>query len=78
MFRRFDSFVSYFLFPVYLRVSFCSLCLILKGDLLESTSVGDMAHKPAYFVPGNYQCVCFWICCQTPRHLNASDFLHSD
>ncbi|KAJ0045603.1 hypothetical protein Pint_03915 [Pistacia integerrima] len=24
---------------------------ILKGDLLESTTVGDMAHKPAYFVP---------------------------
>jgi len=22
--------------------------------LLESTTVGDMAHKPAYFVPGNY------------------------
>ena len=25
---------------------------VQKGDLLESTSVGDMAHKPAYFVPG--------------------------
>jgi CBS domain containing-hemolysin-like protein len=24
---------------------------VQKGDLLESTSVGDMAHKPAYFVP---------------------------
>ncbi|EXB67418.1 DUF21 domain-containing protein [Morus notabilis] len=24
---------------------------VRKGDLLESTSVGDMAHKPAYFVP---------------------------
>ena len=28
------------------------ICLILKGELLESTTVGDMAHKPAYFVPG--------------------------
>lgn len=27
---------------------------VQKGDLLESTSVGDMAHKPAYFVPGNH------------------------
>nr|XP_008364156.2 DUF21 domain-containing protein At1g55930, chloroplastic-like isoform X1 [Malus domestica] len=27
------------------------ICLILKGELLESTSVGDMAQKPAYFVP---------------------------
>ncbi|KAE8731811.1 putative DUF21 domain-containing protein [Hibiscus syriacus] len=27
------------------------ICLILKGELLESTTVGDMAHKPAYFVP---------------------------
>ncbi|CAN1242421.1 DUF21 domain-containing protein At1g55930, chloroplastic [Linum perenne] len=27
------------------------ICLILKGELLESTIVGDMAHKPAYFVP---------------------------
>ncbi|KAF5781174.1 putative CBS domain, CNNM, transmembrane domain, Transporter-associated domain-containing protein [Helianthus annuus] len=24
---------------------------VQKGDLLESTTVGDMAHKPAYFVP---------------------------
>ncbi|KAM0063799.1 putative CBS domain, CNNM, transmembrane domain, Transporter-associated domain-containing protein [Helianthus debilis subsp. tardiflorus] len=24
---------------------------VQKGDLLESTMVGDMAHKPAYFVP---------------------------
>ncbi|GMY31022.1 DUF21 domain-containing protein At1g55930, chloroplastic-like [Fagus crenata] len=24
-----------------------------KGELLETTTVGDMAHKPAYFVPGN-------------------------
>ncbi|XP_071725683.1 putative DUF21 domain-containing protein At3g13070, chloroplastic isoform X2 [Rutidosis leptorrhynchoides] len=24
---------------------------VQKGDLLETTSVGDMAHKPAYFVP---------------------------
>ncbi|WCJ33049.1 CBS domain-containing protein / transporter associated domain-containing protein [Euphorbia peplus] len=24
---------------------------VQKGELLESTSVGDMAHKPAYFVP---------------------------
>ncbi|KAL4298633.1 hypothetical protein AHAS_Ahas17G0020400 [Arachis hypogaea] len=24
---------------------------VKKGDLLESTTVGDMAHKPAYFVP---------------------------
>ncbi|KAK8589514.1 hypothetical protein V6N12_023908 [Hibiscus sabdariffa] len=24
-----------------------------KGEPLESTTVGDMAHKPAYFVPGN-------------------------
>ncbi|KAJ0047114.1 hypothetical protein Pint_03953 [Pistacia integerrima] len=24
---------------------------ILKGDLLESTTVGDMAHKPAYCIP---------------------------
>ncbi|XP_031276226.1 DUF21 domain-containing protein At1g55930, chloroplastic-like [Pistacia vera] len=24
---------------------------ILKVDLLESTTVGDMAHKPAYFIP---------------------------
>lgn len=30
------------------------ICLILKGELLESTTVGDMAHKPAYFVPGNF------------------------
>jgi CBS domain containing-hemolysin-like protein len=29
------------------------ICLILKGELLETTTVGDMAHKPAYFVPGN-------------------------
>lgn len=29
------------------------ISLILKGELLESTTVGDMAHKPAYFVPGN-------------------------
>lgn len=28
-------------------------CLVLKGELLESSVVGDMAHKPAYFVPGN-------------------------
>lgn len=27
--------------------------LLLKGELLESSTVGDMAHKPAYFVPGN-------------------------
>ena len=27
-------------------------CLILKGELLENSTVGDMAHKPAYFVPG--------------------------
>ncbi|KAJ0044829.1 hypothetical protein Pint_03933 [Pistacia integerrima] len=26
---------------------------VQKGDLKESTTVGDMAHKPAYFVPGN-------------------------
>lgn len=30
------------------------ICLILKGELLERTTVGDMAHKPTYFVPGNY------------------------
>lgn len=30
-----------------------TICLIVKGELLESTTVGDMAHKPAYFVPGN-------------------------
>ncbi|KAJ0044832.1 hypothetical protein Pint_03934 [Pistacia integerrima] len=24
---------------------------VQKGDLLESTTVGDMAHKPAYFIP---------------------------
>lgn len=30
------------------------VCLVLKGELLDSTSVGDMAHKPAYFVPGNH------------------------
>ncbi|GMY31009.1 DUF21 domain-containing protein At1g55930, chloroplastic-like, partial [Fagus crenata] len=24
-----------------------------KGELLETTTVGDMAHKPAYFVPGS-------------------------
>lgn len=28
------------------------ICLILKGELLESTTVGDMAQKPGYFVPG--------------------------
>ncbi|KAJ0837686.1 hypothetical protein HanRHA438_Chr16g0780871 [Helianthus annuus] len=27
--------------------------LIKKGDMLETAVVGDMAHKPAYFVPGN-------------------------
>ncbi|KAK1580859.1 hypothetical protein Q3G72_000771 [Acer saccharum] len=31
-----------------------------KGELQESTSVGDMAHKPAYFVPGNPQYQ-FWV-----------------
>lgn len=30
-----------------------NLCLVLKGEALDSTKVGDMAHKPAYFVPGN-------------------------
>uniref|UniRef100_A0A2N9EG07 CNNM transmembrane domain-containing protein n=1 Tax=Fagus sylvatica TaxID=28930 RepID=A0A2N9EG07_FAGSY len=25
-----------------------------KGELLETTTVGDMAHKPAYFVPGEH------------------------
>lgn len=31
----------------------CSIFIsVLKGDLLESSTVGDMAHKPAYFVPG--------------------------
>lgn len=29
------------------------ICLLLKGELLESTTAGDLAHKPAYFVPGN-------------------------
>ncbi|KAJ0045599.1 hypothetical protein Pint_03913 [Pistacia integerrima] len=29
---------------------------VQKVDLLESTTVGDMAHKPAYFVPG----FCYW------------------
>ncbi|GKV49490.1 hypothetical protein SLEP1_g56241 [Rubroshorea leprosula] len=24
-----------------------------KGEQLESSTMGDMAHKPAYFVPGN-------------------------
>lgn len=30
-------------------------CLVLKGELLESSKLGDMAHKPAYFVPGKFQ-----------------------
>ncbi|GKV43843.1 hypothetical protein SLEP1_g51091 [Rubroshorea leprosula] len=29
------------------------LDFVPKGEQLESSTVGDMAHKPAYFVPGN-------------------------
>lgn len=25
----------------------------MKGDMLETAVVGEIAHKPAYFVPGN-------------------------
>lgn len=37
------------------------ICLILKGEILEASVVGDIAHKPAYFVPGNswFLCYCF-------------------
>lgn len=34
-------------------------CLILKGEHLESSIVGDMAHKPAYFVPGESHFISF-------------------
>lgn len=28
------------------------ICLLLKVDQLESSTVGEIAHKPAFFVPG--------------------------
>lgn len=42
-------------FTSYSNLTVCRIifCLILKGETLESITVGDMAHKPAYFVPGN-------------------------
>ncbi|CAK7324536.1 unnamed protein product [Dovyalis caffra] len=33
---------------------------VQKGELLESTTVGDMAHKPAYFVPGLTYSMSVW------------------
>lgn len=62
MFRRLGDFSRYTLYEFLLLPINCiphlivcriTICLILKGELLESTTVGDMAHKPAYFVPGN-------------------------
>lgn len=49
----------YFVLNFYIT-KLCSICIllmhltlnILQGEVLETTSVGDIAHKPAYFVPG--------------------------
>ncbi|MFS8007850.1 putative CBS domain-containing protein [Helianthus anomalus] len=40
--------------------------LIKKGDMLETAVVGDMAHKPAYFVPGKFTWLLFLMNTEEP------------
>ncbi|MFS7961298.1 putative CBS domain-containing protein [Helianthus anomalus] len=47
--------------------------LIKKGDMLETAVVGDMAHKPAYFVPGKFTWLLFLMNTEEPSIVTLED-----